>query len=124
MVTFAPDLVVTFAPDLVVTFAPDYAYLPLKLLDGYNLIDTLNDIRNINTVSSDLEELELISNKKCSYLFEPTFTIRFGFKKFKFQLQGTRVINLTSNSLAFERFNFSTGLVFSISQKFKKHLKE
>ena len=67
--------------------------------------------------SYDLDNLEYIKNNKFSLLFEPSLTIRGGWKGVKVQLQYVLSENLNNKYLAQEVMNFNIGMFIDISPK-------
>jgi hypothetical protein len=74
----------------------------------------------IDTLNIAYFEVDNISKNRNSFLFEPSLTIRGGWKYIKLQIQLTSSRNLSHNDLKFEGGKFSIGLTFAFAQRFKK----
>jgi hypothetical protein len=74
----------------------------------------------INTDDSDFEALMKISDSRMSILYEPSVTIRGGWKYLKVQLQMGNSGNLTHKDLSFEKSKMNAGLSFAFAQRFMK----
>jgi hypothetical protein len=75
---------------------------------------------NIDPSVRDYYLVDLISRNKNSFLFEPSLTIRGGWKNVKLQLQAGLSQNLFNAALDFETFKLSVGLTFAFGQRFGK----
>lgn len=70
--------------------------------------------------SAPYEEVNLISQNKSSLLFEPSLTLRGGWKYAKLQAQIMYSKNLSHSELAFFSYRSSLGLTFAFAERFKK----
>lgn len=93
----------------------DYAFTPAFGMVSFNKINN-----QINFTNSEYDAVNLIALNRNSLLFEPTFTIRAGWKYVKLQLQSTGTMNLTHSNLAFEDSKVSIGLTFAFAERFKR----
>lgn len=82
---------------------------------------TFHSIKN-NTMQFTVEQekLNMISTNKNSLLFEPSLTVRGGWKYMKAQLQLLLSENLTNSKLEFYNYRTSVGLSFAFADRFKK----
>jgi len=80
---------------------------------------SFNEI-NDYTHSVDETGLERLALNHTSYIVEPAFTIRGGWKYLKLQFQYVHVLNLTNQSLPFERDKVSLGLYISVARRYGK----
>ncbi len=70
--------------------------------------------------SAPYEEINLISQNKSSLLFEPSLTLRGGWKYVKVQAQTVYSKNLSHPELAFFTYRSSLGLTFAFAERFKQ----
>jgi hypothetical protein len=73
---------------------------------------------NIN--GGEKHGLDLITENRSSSIFEPTITVRGGWKYVKLQFQYVHLINLTKRELPFETDKISFGIYISIAGKYWK----
>jgi len=78
------------------------------------------DIQNI-THGNDFDAVDAIAHHKTSYLVEPAFTIRGGWKYVKLQFQLMSSKNLTNPDLHFEPSRLSFGVYFTIADRYRKN---
>jgi hypothetical protein len=73
------------------------------------------------THGSAFHEMDAIAHNKTSYLLEPAFTIRGGWKYVKLQFQLMSSKNLTNPNLNFEPSRISFGVYFTIADRYRKN---
>lgn len=79
-----------------------------------------NEIKPINKENYDA--LALLSQNKSSFLIEPSFTVRFGWKYIKLQFQGVYSYNVSHSKLPFADERFIIGIQFAFAERFSKKL--
>lgn len=84
---------------------------------NFNKIDN-----RIDSVYIEHFAVDKISQNKNSFLFEPSLTVRGGWKYAKLQLQYVFSKNLSHPDLSFEKGKFSIGLTVSFAQRFRKKI--
>jgi hypothetical protein len=90
----------------------DVAMTPTLSRIQFNSIST-----NIKANNSEFLNLEHISNHRTSYLFEPTVTLRLGWKYVKLQGQMTFSKNLSRAALPYDEFHLNAGVSFAFAQR-------
>ncbi|MFH0866302.1 MAG: hypothetical protein V1904_08905 [Bacteroidota bacterium] len=73
-----------------------------------------------HTIQDDKENTEYINNHKFSYLYEPAFTFRIGWKYLKIQIQYSISINSNYPEFPMDGANLNIGLYLSIANKYLK----
>jgi hypothetical protein len=90
----------------------------IALTSGFSRINFYKINYSVDQNSRYYDELEMISRNRTSFLFEPAFTIRGGWKFIKLQFQYIRSINLSNDALNFEPIKYSFGIYVSMSKKY------
>ncbi len=104
------------------SYGVTFSGFDLALTTGFSYI-SFNRINNrIDTLDSEYFAVDDISKNRNSFLFEPSFTIRGGWKYVKLQLQLGSSKNLSHQNLKFETSKFSVGLTFAFAQRFRKSI--
>ncbi len=73
----------------------------------------------IDTTDQNYFSVNNLSRHRNSFLFEPGFTFRFGWKYVKLQIQFVSIENLSHRNLDFEPKKVSVGLTFAFADRFK-----
>lgn len=92
----------------------------VALTSGFSNINFNKINYQISKYSGDYSSVELISRNKNSFLFEPSLTIRGGWKYVKLQLQLGLSQNLSNSNLAFETSKINAGVTFAFGKRFGK----
>lgn len=92
----------------------DLAFTPGLSSVSFHKVDNLLLSTDVN-----FEEVDQIAKNNTSLLFEPTLTIRAGWKYVKFQTQFGLAHNLSHPDLAFEQFKLNVGLTFSFAKRYR-----
>jgi hypothetical protein len=93
----------------------DFAFTPSIARMQFQNIST-----NLNADHHEYLAIRGLMEKRTSYLFEPTLTMRCGWKYVKIQTQLTTSKNLTHPKLPFEDYQFNVGVSFAFAQRMLK----
>lgn len=61
--------------------------------------------------------IDTIASNPNAFLFEPAFTIRYGFRQFKIMMQFSKLYFLSPQPLHFDEFNLGVGIHYSLKRK-------
>jgi len=99
-------------------------FFDLAVSTRINRLSFLNIVNNINTYTTWYTELNNLTDKK-HYFFEPSVTLRAGWKNVKVQLQYVYSNYLNDPRLYFgEESHISLGLYLSFADRYKKDVPE
>jgi hypothetical protein len=93
----------------------DFAFTPTLSRLQYQSIQT-----NLDLTDAHFDGLNSINAHKTSFLFEPTITLRAGWKYVKLQTQLTRLRNLSHRNLPVEKSHINVGLSIAFAERMLK----